>query len=199
MQLWYKRAEVWGELMYVFDDLGRRDFDIIPRLNKAADKDSPPFEEFMNRFIQTGTLGDGYYKAKRRADARNAHEAIEKGLKALLLDAGMSMGGVRRRGHELYRLLVDVQRHSQDSYKELERSFDYALQRVELATGSRPNVTMIDYFRENGTKDVFLARRYGSLEDDTGVGGGEIFSVNREIIRALSFLVIGKTPRYPAL
>ena len=137
-----------------------------------------------------------YFKAKMRADSKNAHEAIEKGLKAVLLDAGVSAGKVRSHGHGLHSLLADVQQHNREVYEGLERAFDYALRRVEVATGRRPCINMVDYFREIGTKDVFLAKRYESLEGEAGVGGGAIVTVNREVIRALASLVIGKTPKY---
>ena len=196
MQQWEKRIEVWGELMYAVDELDRRGSDISKRLNKAADKDSPPFQEVLNRFLQAGMFEHAYFKAKMRADSKNAHEAIEKGLKAVLLDAGVSAGKVRSHGHGLHSLLADVQQHNREVYEGLERAFDYALRRVEVATGRRPCINMVDYFREIGTKDVFLAKRYESLEGEAGVGGGAIVTVNREVIRALASLVIGKTPKY---
>ena len=83
-------ADVWADLRYALDELERTPLDIHGRLKDAANLYEQPEDEFSKRLLQTALLSIAYSNAKARSDARNAHEAIEKGLKAILIDGGLS-------------------------------------------------------------------------------------------------------------
>ena len=140
-------------------------------------------------------LSISYSKAKARADTRNAHEAIEKGLKAILLDGGLSEKQVRSRGHQLHRLLADVRQHNPTAFNELERCFDSTIQYLNSVTTIRHNTKIVDYFRKHGRAEIFVASRYESIEGRNNIDRGMIGLVYREIIRALTSLIFGWTPR----
>ena len=187
--------------MYALDQLERpperRPHDIHSRLTDAADLDAQSYEEFHNRLLLIGTLSSAYSKARLRADTKNAHEAVEKGLKALLIDGGLPRKQVRRGrdGHELHLLLADVQQQNPTAFYELERCFNSTIQYLESVTTIRRNTNIVDYFQEHGKAKVFEVSRYESLEGRDKDAWGMIGLVYRETIRALISLLLGQTPR----
>ena len=188
------KEDVWADLRYALDELDRPSRDIHSRLTDAADLDAQSEDEFYKRLLQTGLLSIAYSKARLRADTRNAHEAIEKGLKAILIDGGLSENRVRSRGHKLHRLLADVQQHNPTAFNELERCFDSTIQYLESVTTVQHNTNIVDYFRKHGKDEIFIANRYASIEGNNNKYG-MIGFVYREIIRALLSLIFGWTPK----
>ena len=148
----------------------------------------------MNRLLLIGQLSSAYWGARMRAQTRLAHEAIEKGLKAILLDSGLPQEYVRSRGHRLDLLLDDVELHNRTTFDELERCFDRTIQHLEMVTTIQHNTSMLEYFQEHGKTEVFVENRYASIEDTGKPAWGMIGGVYMEIIRALSSLVCGWTP-----
>ena len=69
-----RKEDIWADLRYALDELNR------------------PLEKMglYDRLPPTGLFSPVYSKAKMRADTRTAHEAIEKGLKAILIDRGLT-------------------------------------------------------------------------------------------------------------
>ena len=189
------KEDVWADLMYALDELNRVPRGIHSRLTDATNLDAQPEDEFSNRLLLIGLLSIAYSKAKTRADTRNAHEAIEKGLKAILIVGGLREKQVRSRGHELHRLLADVQRHHPAAFTELERCFDSIIQCLESVTPFQHNTNILDYFRKHGKAEIFVASRYESIEGANKTDGGMIGLVYIDIIRALSSLILGLTPK----
>ena len=186
---------VWADLRYALDELSRAPLDINRRLTNAANLDAQPQKEFFERLFLTGEFSWAYSKAKMRAETSLAHEAIEKGLKAILLDSGLSQKHVRSRNHRLDLLLEDVKLHNRTAFAELERCFDSTIQHLEKITTIQRDTNMVEYFQEHGKTDVFVVNRYASIEDTNKPAWGMIGLVYMEIIRALSSLVCGWTPR----
>ena len=122
------KEDVWADLRYALDELERPPSDIHSRLKDAANLDALPEDEFYYRLFEMGAYFHAYLKAKLRADVRNAHEAIERGLKAILLDSGLSVQQVKKHSHHLDKLLMTVQQHNPAAFKELERCFDSIIQ-----------------------------------------------------------------------
>ncbi len=180
------KEDVWADLKYALDELGNP-----PRDMRVQGLFAQPEAELCGNLFQTSPFYLAYSKAKSRADARNAHEAIEKGLKAILLDGGMPERQVRSRGHELHKLLSDVQQYNTVAFDALERCYESAVQLIAFV---RPYMNIIDYFEEYGSADVFNVNRYVSIE-----GGdnkyGMIVNIYREIILALLCLISGGTPK----
>ena len=195
------KYDVWADLVYALDQLERPPerppHDIHSRLTDAADLDAQPEEEFHNRLLQIGLLSVAYSKAIGRAESKIAHEAVEKGLKGLLIDGGLPMKEVRRgrNGHELHLLLADVQQHNPTAFNELERCFNSTIQYLESVTPLQHNTNIVDYFQVHGKAKVFEISRYESLEGRDNVTWGMIGQVYREIIRALISLLLGLTPK----
>lgn len=189
------KEDVWAELRYALDELERPPRDIHSRLTDAADLDAQSEDEFFKRLLQIGLLSTAYSKARMRAEVTSAHEAIEKGLKAILIDSGLSRGHVRSRGHELHRLLADVQQHNPTAFNELERCFDSTIQYLEIVTTIQHNTNIVDYFQKHGRAKVFEVSRYESLEGRDNENWGMIGRVYREIIGALLSLLFGWTPK----
>lgn len=189
------KEDIWADLRYALDVLERPPRDIHSRLTDAADLDAQPDDEFHNRLLQIGLLSVAYSKAKARADTRNAHEAIEKGLKAILIDGGLSEKQVRSRGHELHRLLADVKQNNSTAFNELERCFDSTIQYLEIVTTIQHNTNILDYFRKHGKAEIFVENRYESIEGRKSKDGGMIGLVYSEIIRALLSLIFGWNPK----
>ena len=185
------KEDVWADLRYALDELERTPLDIHGRLKDAANLYEQPEDEFSKRLLQTALLSIAYSNAKARSDARNAHEAIEKGLKAILIDGGQSEKQVRSRGHQLHQLLEDVQQHNPTAFKELARCFDSTIQFLESVTPLRHNTNILDYFREHGKSEIFIANRYASIEGTNNTPGGMIGYIYREMIRALMSLIFG--------
>ncbi|MYN64948.1 MAG: hypothetical protein F4X11_07965 [Acidobacteria bacterium] len=189
------KEDVWADLRYALDELDSPPRDIHSSLTDAAHLDAQTEEEFFNRLFQIGLLSLAYSRAKTRADTRNAHEAIEKGLKAILLDGGLTQKRVRSRSHELHRLLEDVQQHNPAAFNELERCFDSTIQYLESVTTIKHNTNILEYFRKHGKSEVFVATRYASIEGANNTDGGMIGHVYMEIIRALLSLLFGWRPK----
>lgn len=189
------KEDVWADLRYALDELDRPSRDIHSRLTDAADLDAQSEDEFYKRLLQTGLLSIAYSKARLRADTRNAHEAIEKGLKAILLDGRLSEKQVRSRGHKLHELLEDIKQHKPTAFNELERCFDSTIQYLESVTTIQHNTNIVDYFRKHGKAEIFKENRYESIEGRKNTDGGMIGYVYREIIRALLSLIFGRTPK----
>ena len=189
------KEDVWADLRYALDELDRPSRDIHSRLTDAANLDAQSQDEFFERLFQIGIFFTAYSKARMRADTRNAHEAIEKGLKAILTDGGLPERQVRSRGHELHRLLADVQQHNPTAFNELERCFDSTIQYLESVTAIQHNTNIVDYFRKHGKAEIFIENRYESIEGRKNTDGGMIGFVYREIIRALLSLMFGWTPK----
>ena len=189
------KAGLWADLTYALDELDRHGrFTSVLDYPDASELDAQSVDEFHERLRQLGRPAIEYFKAKARADTRNAHEAIEKGLKAILIDGGLSESQVRSRGHELHRLLSDVQQYNPAAFSELERCFDSTIQYLERVTSLRYNTSIVDYFLEHGKAEVFVAKRYESIEGRRDTYEGMIGLVYREIIRALSLLIFGWSP-----
>lgn len=188
-------ADVWADLRYALDELERTPLDIHGRLKDAANLYEQPEDEFSKRLLQTALLSIAYSNAKARSDARNAHEAIEKGLKAILIDGGLSEKQVRSRGHQLHQLLEDVQQHNPTAFNELKRCFDSTIQFLESVTPLRHNTNILDYFREYGTSETYIANRYASIDGANNTPGGMIGYIYLEMIRALMSLIFGWAPK----
>ena len=184
------KEDVWADLRYALDELDRPSRDIHSRLTDAADLDAQSEDEFYKRLLQIGLLSIAYSKAKARADVRNAHEAIEKGLKAILIDSGQPA-----HGHELHQLLEAVRQHNRTAFAELKRCFDSTIQYLESVTPLKHSTNIVDYFQKHGKAEIFLENRYESIEGKKGTDGGMIGFVYREIIRALLSLIFGWTPK----
>ena len=189
------KEDVWADLRYALDELDRPSHDIHSRLTDAANLHAQSEDEFLTRLFQIGSFSIAYSKARMRADTRNAHEAIEKGLKAILLDGGLSEKQVRSRGHKLHRLLADVRQHNTTAFNELERCFDSTIQYLESVTTIQHNTNIVDYFEKHGKAEIFVGNRYESIEGRKNTDGGMIGHVYREIIRALLSLIFGWTPK----
>ena len=191
-----RREDIWADLRYALDELNRRPRgDIHIRLTDAGYLDAQPEDEFYKRLLQIGLLSTAYSKAKMRADTRNAHEAIEKGFKAILIDSGLPEEHMRSRGHQLHRLLADVKQHNPTAFNELERCFDNTIQYLEIVTTIQDNTNILEYFRKHGKAEIFVASRYASIEDADNAAEGMIGLVYMEIIRALLSLIFGWAPR----
>ena len=187
--------DIWADLRYALDELNRPPRDIHNRLTDAANLDAQPEDEFFNRLLLIGLLSGAYSKAKMRADTRNAHEAIEKGLKAILIGSGLPEKHMRSRGHQLHQLLADVKQHNPTAFNELERCFDSIIRYLERVTTIQHTTNILEYFRKHGKAEVFVANRYASIEDADNTAGGMIGLVYMEIIHALLSLIFGRTPK----
>ena len=141
------RRDVWGDLVYALDELERPALDIHSRLRDAADLDAQSEYEALSRLFQIGLLSIAYPRARDRADTRNAHEAIEKGLKAILIDQGRSSEKVKCRGHHLHLLLADIQQNGPAAFSELERCFNITMGFLERVTLFQQNTNIVDCFR----------------------------------------------------
>ena len=172
------KNDVWGDLMYALDELERPSLGTYDRIPDI----------FLN---------SAYHKAEMRAKAKNAHEAIEKGLKAILLDSGWTLKTI----HELDQLLGDVQQYNPTAFNELERCFNSAIQYLESVTSKQyvsswyNNMGIIAYFQKHGTKEIFLDNRYESIDGIKNPDRGMIGWIYREIVRALLSLIFGRTPK----
>lgn len=187
------KEDVWADLLYALDELERPPREIHSRLTDAANLGAQPGEEFIDELILIGVATGAYSRAQSRANTTIAHEAIEKGLKAILIEEGLSAKEVRSCGHELHRLLEEIQSHSPTVFEDLERCFDSTIQYLANVTISQHNTNIVDYFREHGGTEIFVANRYASIE---GLDNkyGMIGFVYREMIRALLSLTYGRTP-----
>ena len=88
------------------------------------------------------------------------------------MDGGLSERQVRSRGHELHRLLADVQQYNAAAFNELARCFDSTIQYLESVTTIRHDTNILDYFRKHGKAEVFVASRYASIEGPHNTDAG---------------------------
>lgn len=190
------KQDVWADLKYALDELERPSLDDThDLLGYVGNLDEQPKKEFLDRLFLTNAPALAYSRAKARADTRNAHEAIEKGLKAILLDGGLSKKQVRSHSHELHRLLASVQQHNPTAFNELDRCFNSVIQYLESVTTLQHDTNIVDYFRKHGKAKVFVASRYASIDGGNNTDRGMIGRVYREIIRALLSIAFGWTPK----
>ena len=185
------KEDVWADLRYALDELERPSSDVHIRLMADTEYlDERDKREFFNRLVVSfGMRSLVYSKAIARAEARIAHEAIEKGLKAILIDEGWTNTYV----HDLHKLLDDVQRYSPESFREIERCFDSTIRYLAFVTGIQRSSNILDYFCENGNKKTYIANRYASIDGNNTIGG-MIGLIYMEIIRALLWLLFDWTP-----
>ncbi|MDE0000536.1 MAG: hypothetical protein OXQ89_22565 [Rhodospirillaceae bacterium] len=189
------KEDVWADLRYALDELGGVPRDKHSSLIDTAYLYEQHDDEVVNRLLQIGVPSLAYSRARSRSDTRNAHEAIEKGLKAILIDGGLPEKQVRSRGHELHRLLLDVQQHNPAIFDELERCFDSTIQYLEIVTSLQHNTNILDYFQKHGKSEIFVANRYASIEGGKDTQWGMIVFIYIEIIRAILSLIFGCTPK----
>ena len=186
------KLDIWADLVYALDELSGPNVDIRRRLT-FMENAFPEYDKLLQIAIRPPSLS--YSSARMRANTKNAHEAIEKGLKAILIDSGLPREHMRSRGHQLHRLLADVKQHNPKAFIELERCFDSTIRYLESVTGIQRNTNILEYFRKHGRTEVFVASRYASIEDARNMEWGMIGRVYMEIIHALSFLIFGWTPK----
>ena len=192
------KKDVWAELRVALDTLENPPKDTHNRLSDAVEGEIRTMyedEESAAKFFFYLELQNAHSRSEMRNDTANSHEAIEKGLKAILLDSGLSEKQVRSRSHNLDLLLEDVKQHNPTAFDELERCFNGLVQRQRRIIFLSSNTNIVDYFRKHGKEVTFVANRYESIEGDKGVSRGMIPLIYREIIRALMSLVVGGTPK----
>ena len=189
------KASVWADLRYAFEELDMPWHYTHANLIDAAKLAEQSGEEFFKKLIWSGQFPSIYSRAKSRADTRNAHEAIEKGLKAILIDGGLPEAQVRSRRHKLDQLLLDVQQHNPKVFKDLERCFDSTIQYLERTTGIQRNINIVSYFGKHGKAEVFVTKRYASIEGNEDKYEGMIGFVYREVLRSLMSLIVGEHPK----
>ena len=194
MKVSLNKEDVWADLKYALDELDRPPLDMRSYLVDGAGLHEQSEDEARDRLLESALFSGSYSKARMRAETKIAHEAIEKGLKAILLEGGLSRRQVRSRGHELHLLLEDVQKRNPMAFSALERCFDSTIQYLESVTLLKYNTNIVDYFREHGQAEVFVAKRYESIEGNSNKYG-MIGFVYTEMIRALLSLISGRTPR----
>ena len=190
------KVHVGADLRYALDALERPSSDIRSRLKDAPGLDAQSEGNPLESLLQIAHASGAYGKAEMRAKTRTAHEAIEKGLKALLIDVGLSTRKVRSSGHQLHLLLKDVRKYHRTAFNELERCFNSTIQYLEIVTSLQHNTNIVEYFQEHGRTEVLKVSRYESLEGRDNAHWGMIGVVYREIIRALLLLVFGLTPKH---
>ena len=184
------KDDVWADLRYGLDELERPRRDAHVRLMADADNlDENGRTELYNRLEVSFDYFLVYDRAIARAQARIAHEAIEKGLKAILLDAGWK----NTNSHDLRELLEDVQQLNPQTFGEIERCYESTIRHLKFITGIQRNSSIIDYFRENGNRQAFIENRYASI-DGGDIIGGMIVLIYMEVMRALLWLLFDWTP-----
>lgn len=165
------KGAVRADLMYVLDKLERQ---------------PTTYDIFAPDGLEQG-------RAISRAEITTSHEAIEKGMKAILLDCGLTVEDVRKRGHHLHLLLADIQQRNPTAFNELERCFDSTVRYLESVTNIKYNTNIVEYFEEHGNKKVFIENRYESIEGHTNAKG-MIGRIHREIMLAILTLLSDGTP-----
>lgn len=189
------RDDVWADLRHALYELETPFIDTQELLSDARDLKVQPERGLSKKVVRVDMLDLAYVKARGRAMTRIAHEAIEKGLKAVLLDVGLSERQVRSGSHELQTLLTDVQQHIPAVFNDLERCFDIVFQYLEVISEVEYNTNIVDYFQEHGNAGVFVANRYASIEDANHINEGMIVLVYCEILRALMSLLFDRIPK----
>ena len=196
------KEDVWAELRVALELLENPPQQTRDRLaDSVRDAIKTLYEDKESdaKFFQLLSLQHAHSKTLMRNEAANAHEAIEKGLKAILIDSGLSVEQVKKHRHHLDKLLMAVQQHNPTAFNEIERCFESTMQYLESVTSQTYVATyrtqIIDYFQRHGKEEVFVENRYESIEGKRGTSGGMIGFVYREIIRALMSLTFGNTPK----
>ena len=82
------KQDVWADLLYTLDELEGPQRDFRVHLTDAASRDEESEDELIDDLLAIAVATGAYSKAQSRANTRNAHEAIEKGLKAILIEGG---------------------------------------------------------------------------------------------------------------
>ena len=181
------KEDVYADLMYAYNELIRQPSDITDVTSHEVEF----IRRFPNSIVPYSSI---YWRAESRAKIRTAHEAIEKGLKAILLDSGLTKVRKGRDGHELHLLLMDVQQHNSMAFNELERCFDGTIRYLESVTSLKHNTDIVSYFQANFRAGVFVEARYSSIDGPTGNhGSGMIFCISFEMILVLVSLIAGFT------
>lgn len=191
------KEDVWADLKYALDKLQEPSVGIrggYDLLDDVTSLDAQSRDEHYRRLHQIGMRPSTHMGGQSRARERDAHEAIEKGLKAVLIDSGMPRGEVRSRGHDLPQLLLDVQQYNPVAFGELERCFDSAVWFVGRVNTGVLGTSIADYLQECGKHEIFISNRYASIEGNKKPSGMIRF-LHCEIIRAISLLVFGWTPK----
>ena len=183
---------MWADLWYALDEL-ERPWDITTvRLTDFVDYlDEQTRNALRNKLqIFTPSHSSVYFQAIVRAQARSAHEAIEKGLKAILIDAGWT----NTQKHDLHELLANMKQLNPGAFSELKRCFDSVvryLKFVSVFVGKSDNI--LDYFRDIGNQKIFVGNRYASI-----TGGGIVVDmivlIHVEVMRALLWLLFDWVP-----
>ena len=188
-------SDVWAELQHALDELNTEPRGIRSTMTEGAKLLSQADHQYFKGRFEIGDLHLAYSKAKMRSDARNAHEAIEKGLKTILVVAGFSESQLKSLSHSLDRLLNAVKRENATAFSELARCFKTAIDYLELVTSIRHEPDIVEYFQEHGRSDVFIANRYTSIVERYDDVGGMIHFVYTEVIRSLLSLIFGSKPK----
>ena len=121
-----------------------------------------------------------------------AHLAMERGLKALITDAGETF----EHTHDLNRLYEDLRKHNQEASRYLARAFDDAVRFF----GYNPNAkglsqfrSIDEYFSKVGTKKSFQDLRYWAI-DNPSTTDNPIRDISplihRELLHALSIVFL---------
>ncbi len=195
------KDEVWAELCIALESLENPPQNMRSRLSnsvKDAIRTMYEDEDSAARFFQLLELQKAHSMTQSRSEIAISHEAIEKGLKAILIDSGVSVEEVKKLRHNLDKLLMAVQQHNATAFNELERCFESTMQYLEIVTSQTYVATyrthIVDYFQRHGKEKVFVENRYQSIEGKRGTAGGMVGFVYREIIRGLMSLIYGNTP-----
>lgn len=186
--------DAWADLQYAFDELTKLPLVTHRHTLDASISGTRPSEGFYDKFFLNDAPSLAYERARARANVKIAHEAIEKGLKAILLASGRPEDEVFGRRHELYKLLKDVRKHDLLAFSELERCFESTTQYLKIVTGISRQTNIVDYFQKHGKGKTFVANRYASIEGNDSLNGEMIGLYYLEVIRALSLLVFDLTP-----
>ena len=167
-------------------------------LKQALDGFSKPSLRFDEMVAEIGDVDlidmTAPSRAARRALHKDAHAAIEIGLKAILHDLGLSQARIQRRGHRLHDLLELVEQHNPEAFAGIERSFNSVIQFLQSVTSVRYSTDILHYFRQHGTAEVYQSLRYESIEHRTTTGG-MVGYIYMEVIQALMAIVMGKEPQ----
>jgi len=186
---------VWADLQFALDKLLEPVPDTYMSLLRLANLDIQFGDGLFSKFFLTQVPSTFYLNAKFNSDMRISHEAIEIGLKAILLDRGFTIDKVRNHGHNIPRLLEDVKKHNPKAFNDLERCFDSTIRYLKGSTGIQRNTIILEYFQKYGTTKVFVRRRYESIDSTNELDRGWITLFQIEMIRALLALIFERTPK----
>ena len=78
------KEDVWADLKYALDELDRPPLDMRSYLVDGAGLHEQSENEAIDGLLEFALFSGSYSKARMRAETKIAHEAIEKGLKAIL-------------------------------------------------------------------------------------------------------------------